>query len=70
MAQKGYHHMTQVQRCSIEGLLSIGMSRRCCCFMEPTSALQKLEIPPDPDALLLTTASLTGAVLEFPSIRL
>jgi DHA1 family bicyclomycin/chloramphenicol resistance-like MFS transporter len=28
MAQKGCHHMTQAQRCSIEALLSIGMSRR------------------------------------------
>ncbi|MDR2794271.1 MAG: helix-turn-helix domain-containing protein, partial [Holosporaceae bacterium] len=28
MVKKAYHHMTQAQRCSIEALLSMGMSRR------------------------------------------
>jgi hypothetical protein len=31
MARKGYHHMTQVQRCSIEALLSMGIVSQQHC---------------------------------------
>jgi hypothetical protein len=36
MAQKGYHHMTQAQRCGVEALLSPGTRRAAALLKKQT----------------------------------